>query len=99
MVALTCTPAPGSLGIFNRDGEILVHRNMPVGPEPFLKTIAPYRTDMGVCVECIFTWYWLAELGVRVGIPVVLGHALYMMTIHGGKAENRKLGARHTALL
>jgi hypothetical protein len=29
------------LCILNREGEILVHRNMPAGPEPFLKTIAP----------------------------------------------------------
>jgi len=59
------------LCILNRDGEILVHRNMPAGPEPFLKTIAPYRTDLVVCVECIFTWYWLADLCAREGIPVI----------------------------
>ena len=40
------------LCILNRDGEILVHRNMPAGPEPFLKAIAPYREDVVVCVEC-----------------------------------------------
>src|SRR6266508_208119 len=73
------------LCIVNREGEILVHRNMPAGPEPFLKAIAPYRADLVVCVECIFTWYWLADLCAREGIPFVLGHALYMKAIHGGK--------------
>ena len=87
------------LCILNRDGEILVHRNMPVGPEPFLKTIAPYRTDLVVCVECIFTWYWLADLCAREGIPFVLGHALYMKAIHGGKAKNDKLDAQKIAVL
>jgi predicted NBD/HSP70 family sugar kinase len=39
------------LCILNQAGEILVHRNMPAAPEPFLKTIAPYREDVVVCVE------------------------------------------------
>jgi len=87
------------LCILNRDGEILVHRNMPAGPEPFLKTIAPYRTDLVVCVECIFTWYWLADLCAREGIPFVLGHALSMKAIHGGKAKNDKIDAQKIAVL
>src|SRR5437764_12866440 len=87
------------LCILNRDGEILVHRNMPAGPEPFLKAIAPYREDVVVCVECIFTWYWLADLCAREGIPFVLGHALYMKAIHGGKAKNDKIDAHKIAAL
>jgi len=51
-----------SLCILNRDGEILVHRRMPAGPAPLLKAIAPYREDVVVCVACLFTWYWLADL-------------------------------------
>jgi transposase len=87
------------LCILNRDGEILVHRNMPAGPEPFLKPIAPYRTDLVVCVECLFTWYWLADLCAREGIPFVLGHALSMKAIHGGKAKNDKIDAQKIAVL
>ena len=87
------------LCVLNQDGEILVHRNMPAGPEPFLKAVAPYRTDLVVCVECIFTWYWLADLCAREGIPFVLGHALYMKAIHGGKAKNDKIDAQKIAIL
>jgi transposase len=87
------------LCVLNQDGEILVHRNMPAGPEPFLKAVAPYRTDLVVCVECIFTWYWLADLCAREGIPFVLGHALYMKAIHGGKAKNDKMDAQKIAVL
>src|SRR5215510_2379944 len=87
------------LCILNRDGEILVHRNMPAGPEPFLKTIAPYRENLVVCVACIFTWYWLADLCAREGIPFVLGHAHYMKAIHGGKAKNAKIDAQKIAML
>jgi len=87
------------LCILNQAGETLVHRNMPAAPEPFLKTIAPYREDVVVCVECIFTWYWLADLCAQEGIPFVLGHALYMKAIHGGKAKNDKIDAQKIAVL
>jgi hypothetical protein len=60
----------------NRDGEILVHRTMPAGPDPFLKAMAPYREDLVVCVECLFTWDRLADRCAREGMPFVLGHAL-----------------------
>ena len=87
------------LCILNQDGEILLHRNMPAGPEPFLKAVAPYREDLVVCVECIFTWYWLADLCAHEGLPFVLGHALYMKAIHGGKAKNDKIDAQKIAVL
>jgi hypothetical protein len=64
------------LCILNQEGESLVHRNLPAGPDPFLQAITPYREDLGVCVECIFTWYWLADLCAREGMPFVRGHAL-----------------------
>jgi transposase len=87
------------LCVLNQDGEILEHRNMKAAPEPFLKAIAPYREDLVVCVECIFTWYWLADLCTREGIPFVLGHALYMKAIHGGKAKNDKIDGHKIAVL
>src|ERR671922_1360596 len=87
------------LCILNQDGEILVHKNLPAGPEPFLKAIAPYRADLVVCVECIFTCYWLADLCAQEGIPFVLGHALYMKAIHGGKAKNDRIDAQKIAVL
>src|SRR5207302_10757123 len=85
--------------IVNHDGEVLAHRNMPAGPEPFLKTIAPYREGLVVAVECIFTWYWLADLCAQEGIPFVRGHALYMKAIHGGKAKNDKIDSGKLARL
>jgi transposase len=83
--------------ILSQDGEILLHRNMKTSPEMFLKAIAPSREDLVVCVECIFTWYWLADLCAREGIPFVLGHALSMKAIHGGKAQNDKIDAQKIA--
>jgi transposase len=85
--------------ILNQDGEIVVHRNMPTTPDALLKTIAPYREQIVIAVECIFTWYWLADLCACEGIPFVLGHALYMKAIHGGKAKNDKIDAQKIAVL
>ena len=43
--------------ILNQAGETLLHRNMQTTPEAFLNVIAPYRPDIVVAVECMFTWY------------------------------------------
>jgi transposase len=85
--------------VLSQDGEILLHRNMKAAPEPFLQTIAPYREGLVVAVECIFTWYWLADLCAEQGIAFVLGHALYMKAIHGGKAKNDRIDSQKIAAL
>jgi hypothetical protein len=77
--------------VLSQDGEIRLHRNMKAAPAPFLKAIAPYRDGLVVAVECLFTWYWLADLCAQEGVPFVLGHALSMKAIHGGKAQNDKI--------
>jgi transposase len=87
------------LCILSQDGEGMLHRNMPAAPEPFLKAVAPYRDGLVVAVEGIFTWYWLADLWAREGIPFVLGHALYMKALHGGKAKNDKIDSQKIAVL
>jgi transposase len=83
--------------IVNHAGEILLHRNMKAAPEPFLKAIAPYREGLVVAVECMFTWYWLADLCAHEGIAFVLGHALSMTAIHGGKAKNDRIDSHKIA--
>jgi hypothetical protein len=88
-----------SLCILNQHGEIVLHRTMRAAPEPLLQAIAPDREDLAVCVACLFTWYWRADLCTQEGTPFVLGQALDMKAIHGGKAENDKLDARKMAVL
>jgi len=85
--------------ILSPDGEIVLHRNMPASPDALLKAIAPYRDNIVIAVECICTWYWLADLCVQEGLPFVLGHALYRKAIHGGKATNDKIDAQKIAVL
>lgn len=87
------------LCILDTHGEILLHRNFKAEPEALLKAVAPYRENLVVAVECIFTWYWLADLCAEEGIAFVLGHALYMKAIHGGKAKNDRIDAYKIAVL
>ena len=85
--------------IMDQAGSILLERNVKTNPKVFLSLLAPYREDVVVAVECIFTWYWLADLCADEKIPFVLGHALYMKAIHGGKAKNDRIDARKIAAL
>jgi hypothetical protein len=81
-------------------GEILYHRNSwSTSPEYALRAIAPYREDLVVSVECMFAWYWIADLCLREGITFVLGHALYMKAIHGGKTKNDRIDSKKIAFL
>jgi hypothetical protein len=83
----------------SQDGEVVLHRNMKAAPEPFLKAIAPSRDDIVVAVECLCTWYGLADLCAREGMPCVRGHALSMKALHGGKAKNDKSDSQKIAVL
>lgn len=85
--------------ILSHEGEILLHRNMKAAPQPFLKAVAPSREGLVVAVECLFTWYGLADLCVQEGIAFVWGHALSMRAIHGGKAKHDKIDSHKMATL
>jgi hypothetical protein len=85
------------LCILDQEDNIVLHKNYPATPEAFLKAIQPYRED--VVVECMFVWYWLADLCSQEKIPFVRGHALYMKAIHGGKSKNDKIDSKKIAAL
>jgi len=85
--------------ILDAAGKVLVHRNVPSTPEAFREVVVPYRQGLVVAVECMFTWYWLADVCADDGIAFVLGHALAMKAIHGGKAKNDKIDSHKIAVL
>ncbi|MCP3849363.1 MAG: IS110 family transposase [Gammaproteobacteria bacterium] len=87
------------LCILNQAGEIVLHKNIKARPDALLKAIEPYRSDLVIGVECMFTWYWVADLCDQEGIDFVLGHALYMRAIHGGKAKNDKIDSHKIVTL
>ena len=98
-VASIDTPAPCLFAASNQAGETLLHRHLQATREALLKAIAPYRDQIVMEAEWMVTWDWLADLCADQGIPVVLGHALYMKAIHGGKANNDTIDAHTIAVL
>jgi transposase len=85
--------------VVDADGVTREHVNLPCDAGRFLKLIAPYREQLVVSCECLFCWYWLADLCQAEGIPFVLGHALYMRAIHGGKTKNDAIDSEKIARL
>jgi transposase len=85
--------------IVNQAGKILYHYNLPVSKDSLLSVIDPYLPDVAIAVECIFTWYWIADFCSENKIPFVLGHALYMKAIHGAKTKNDKIDSHKIAML
>ena len=80
-------------------GKVQIHQNIKTDPELFFELIFPYIDDIVIGVECVFCWYWLADLCAEHQIPFILGHALYMKAIHGGKTKNDKIDSYKIALL
>lgn len=87
------------LCILDEQGNKVLHKNFDANPQAFLKAVAAYREDLVVAVECMFCWYWLADLCSDEGIHFLLGHALYMTAIHGGKSKNDRLDSEKIAML
>jgi hypothetical protein len=87
------------LCILDQAGNAVFNKNLPCRPESLLRAIEPYRENLVVGVECMFAWYWVADLCVEQNITFVLGHALYMTAIHGGKTKNDRIDAGKLARL
>jgi transposase len=87
------------LCILDHAGQVVFDRNLACRPETLLRAIEPFRDGLVIGAECMFAWYWVADLCVAQDIPFVLGHALYMKAIHGGKAKNDRIDAGKIARL
>jgi hypothetical protein len=73
--------------ILDQKGKTVLHRNYKASPEASLKAIKPFREDIAVAVECMFVWYWLADVCAKEEITFVSGHARYMNNIHVARKE------------
>jgi transposase len=83
--------------VLDDTGRTRVAQDLPASPAAFLEAVSPYRDGLVVGCECMFAWYWLADLCERERLPFVLGHALAMKAIHGGKAKNDRIDAAKIA--
>ena len=85
--------------ILDQAGQTVFDKGIPCRPEALLRAIQPYRDHLVIGAECMFAWYWVADLCVEQDIAFVLGHALYRKAIHGGKAKNDRSDAGKIARL
>ena len=86
--------------IVDKEHLILVHRPVKnLDTDLFLKLLEPYKHSLVVGAESSFAWYWLADLCEDNDIEFILGHALYMKAIHGGKSKNDRIDSHKIALL
>jgi transposase len=86
--------------ILDRSGKTLVHKKIDCDRDDLLQVLRPYRRkNLVVAVECVFCWYWVADVCAQEGIEFVLGHALDMKAIHGGKSKNDRLDSYKIASL
>jgi transposase len=85
--------------ILDQKGKTKLHENINTDPELLFDLIFPFIEDVVICVECMFSWYWVADLCTEHKIPFVLGHALYMKAIHGGETKNDKIDSYKIAKL
>ncbi len=85
--------------IIDNKGKKMVHENIKTKPDLLFELIFPFLDDIAIGVECVFCWYWLADLCAEHHIRFVLGHALYMKAIHGGKTKNDRIDSYKLATL
>ena len=85
--------------VLDHKGKTVFAKDLPADPDEFLYAIKPFRKNLVVGCECMFAWYWLADLCEAEKISFVLGHALTMKHIHGGKAKSDKIDAGKLASL
>ena len=85
--------------VIDHAGDIVFDRNLAARPEALLRALEPFRDGLVIGVECMFAWYWVADWCVTQDIAFVLGHALYLKAIHGGKAKNDRIDATKLARL
>jgi len=85
--------------ILDLQGNKLVHQKISADPQALLRLLEPYNGNIVVGVACMHCWYWISDLCRAHGIDFVLGHALYMTAIHGGKAKNDKIDSYKIASL
>ena len=86
--------------VVDQSGKKLLHRNFKTRQsEKLFEKLEAYGTDVIVGCESTFNWYWLCDACEEKKIPFILGHALYLKAIHGGKVKSDKIDSEKLARL
>ena len=76
-----------------------MHKSIKADPQALMRLITPHLDGLVIGVECMFSWYWIADFCEDNEIAFVLGHALSMRAILGGKAKNDRIDSLKIATL
>ena len=86
--------------VVDSNGDKKLHQNFATArPQELFDRLKPFQEDLVLGCECTFNWYWLADYCESQDIEFVLGHALYLRAIHGGKVKNDKIDSEKLAYL
>ena len=85
--------------IIDKTGNTLVHKEISANPEKLHHLLKPFLGDIVVGVECMHCWCWVSDFCEQLNVDFILGHALYMKAIHGGKAKNDRIDSYKIANL
>lgn len=87
--------------VVDHAGQKRLHRNFNTkNVDRFLTSLSPFRErDLVIGCESTFNWYWLADLCLERNLHFLLGHALYLKAIHGGKTKNDRIDSEKLAML
>lgn len=83
------------------DRRLLLHRNFQCNkPEALFANLNAFSSkNIVVGCESTFNWYWLADACRSRQVPFILGHALYLKAIHGGKSKSDSIDSEKLARL
>lgn len=80
---------PLVMTIMDHDGTVLYHGSTRRRKQAWLaKTLAPYGTEITVCVESTYNWYWVRDWCVAHAIPFAMGHAYYLSKLSASKQKD-----------
>ena len=85
--------------IIDNQGKTVLHQEIKALPDQLLKLLSPYLGNVALGVECMHCWYWVSDFCEQYQIEFILGHALYMRAIHGGKTKNDRIDSYKIACL
>ncbi len=85
--------------IIDQEGNTCIHKEISANPDKLYSILEPYIGNIVVGVECMHCWYWVSDYCEDIGVDFILGHALYMKAIHGGKAKNDRIDSYKIANL
>ncbi len=87
--------------VLDHQGEKHLHRNFDTKKLPrFLAALQPFeKSGLIIGCESTFNWYWLADLCQERKLAFLLGHALYLKAIHGGKTKSDRIDSEKLAML